>query len=76
MTNKTTTQGITTETLVSIQIGSDQYAAKIEKVTDQTIKAKTEHGKVQTFRFVRGWWRSTSYRLVIGECSTELDRSF
>ena len=74
------TTGISTETPVSIRIGSDVYAAKIARVTPHTIvvrEGSKGNGMMHTFRFLRGSWRaSRHYVLEIGECETRLDPSF
>jgi hypothetical protein len=77
-TTTTKAPKVTTDTLVSVRIGSDQYAGAVLAVTDATVTvAYGSSGKQMTFYPSKGKWRySDDYRLVIGESETELDRSF
>ncbi len=70
---------ITLETLVSICVGSDQYAAKVVRVTNSTVEVAFTHsggldGKRLIFRPRRDRWKAgKSYHLHLGESVTKLD---
>lgn len=70
---------VTLETLVSICVGSDQYAAKVVKVTRSTVTAAFKssggmNGKELIFRARRNSWKAgRSYYLYLGESVTKLD---
>lgn len=73
------TEAITTETPVSICIGSDQYAAKVIKVTRCTVTATTldTGSEPKVFRLNKyGTWKSGHFRLYVGKSETRLDPSF
>jgi hypothetical protein len=83
MSNETTTSGIDTDTRCSVRVGSDQYRARIVKVTDATITAvfgnlTVDEDEPMTFRRNKygRWTHKGSYRLVLGVCETRLDADF
>jgi hypothetical protein len=70
---------VTLETLVSICVGSDQYAGRVTKVTRSTVTVAFKdsgglNGKEYIFKPRKNHWRAARvYVLLLGESATKLD---